>query len=370
LSRARAAVVLLFLLVNLAWFAWSRAQTGADTPRYIDGAARLVDGRPLEDIQAVHAGYLALVALCHSAGVGTTAVVLIQIGVAAIAVAAVGQLGCALAGPSAGLIAAALFACDIETARWHRFVLTDSLYLSLLPIAVWTVHRAVAERVADWRHMLAAAVSLAALAALRLEGWLVPPLAALHWAAHGAGGRVRRAAGVAVVLLGATLLLAVMPKVHPNAEWILPVDSLLSGQTIWGSDRWTIAMPPGRSSGLEYAATHPAKTSALLLARVAVHLVHVRPFYSVMHNALILVWLVPVYAFAVLGWQYVRHQPLAHWLLSAIAVQTAIVAITHADWDGRPLAHVLPLIYVLSACGAAHVLTRRGSGSTMTLAPQ
>jgi hypothetical protein len=88
-----------------------------------------------------------------------------------------------------------------------------------------------------------------------------------------------------------------------------------------------------------------------MAARVGVHFAHVRPFYSTAHNALIALWLAPVYALAAWGfWKFRRH-PLAIWLLIAIATQTLIVALTHADWDGRYLAHVLPLVYPFAACG-------------------
>ena len=37
----------------------------------------------------------------------------------------------------------------------------------------------------------------------------------------------------------------------------------------------------------------------------------------------------------------------------AIGTQTLVVALTHAEWDGRYLAHVLPLIYTLTGAGVA-----------------
>ena len=39
--------------------------------------------------------------------------------------------------------------------------------------------------------------------------------------------------------------------------------------------------------------------------------------------------------------------------------QTLVVALTHADWDGRYLAHVLPLIYTLAGAGAVSIAQRR-----------
>jgi hypothetical protein len=68
------------------------------------------------------------------------------------------------------------------------------------------------------------------------------------------------------------------------------------------------------------------------------------------------------------GWPAVRGNPLARWLLAVVAAHAAFVALTHADWDGRYLAHVLPLLYVFSGVGlarslAAHRASDVGVGS-------
>ena len=82
-----------------------------------------------------------------------------------------------------------------------------------------------------------------------------------------------------------------------------------------------------------------------MIARLAVYVAQVRPFYSTAHNTMIALWLLPLYACAALGLWALRNQPLAWWCAGVVATQAVVVALTHADYDGRYLAHVMPLVY-------------------------
>lgn len=53
-----------------------------------------------------------------------------------------------------------------------------------------------------------------------------------------------------------------------------------------------------------------------------------------------------------------RAHHLSHWILIVIATQTLVVMLTHADWDGRYLSHVLPIVYPFAAFGLVSMLNR------------
>src|SRR5262245_27841850 len=186
-----AAIVAGYLAANFAWLAWAGIHTGGDTLLITRGAARVLEGRLPEGHQAVHVAYLQTVALWQSIGAGPIGVVGMQIVIAAAALVAIYRLGFALAGPIAGLVAASLFACDVETARWHVFVLTDSLYLSVLPIAVWGIHGMATRRGRDWRRVVGGLLPLSTLALIRPEGWPIPLIAAVYWPADKTAHRLR-----------------------------------------------------------------------------------------------------------------------------------------------------------------------------------
>jgi hypothetical protein len=346
--------MLAFVVVNLALVAITGVRQGGDTPLYIDGASRLLDGRPLIEREPSYAGYITVIALLRGSGVGLFGVVLVQIIAGAVAAAAVYWMAAELGGRAGGALGAALVIVDVDTNRWHQFILADSLFISLSVIGVFLAHRAAARR---GPYSLVAALTILLLAGLvRPEGWFLLPAAVgyvVMMRARSTAGRF--AGGAALVAVGALLAAVLAPAVSGNMQAVGPADMLRRGQTIWEFDGWRVAMPDAgvsgegqASSALRYAVDHPWSTSKLMMARVAVHFAHVRPFYSTPHNIVIVAWLLPVYAAALAAAWRLRRTPLTWWIAAAIAAQTLVVAMTHAEWDGRYLAHVMPLGYVLT----------------------
>ena len=234
-------------------------------------------------------------------------VVLAQVAAALGAAVVVGKMAAHLAGPVAAVIAILLFAIDVETNRWHAFILSDSLFLSLLTLATWLVYRARRLR----RGATALAVVVMLLAALvRPEGWFLLPAAVVFWIASATAGATRLIAATALVVLGGVLVFALVPRLSGNLAAVGPAEMLRRGQTIWDFDGWRIEMPSdavfndGHASSADaivYAWRHPPSTVTLMAARVAVHFAHVRPYFSAAHNAFVVVWLAPVYVLAACG---------------------------------------------------------------------
>src|SRR5262249_50251305 len=99
--------------------------------------------------------------------------------VAGLACMAVYTLAAQLHGGRAAVFACALLIADFDIARFHAYVLTDSLYTSLIPIAVLTIDWA-GNRAPGWRHVIALGVTVLC-AALRPNGWLLPLVALGYW---------------------------------------------------------------------------------------------------------------------------------------------------------------------------------------------
>ena len=358
------------MVVNLGMVAWSGVRLGGDSGIYIDGAHALLNGQPLTVREPSYAGYIAFVAFFQATGAGLVGLVLGQVAAATAAAYAVYLIARQLGGPLAASVSVVMATIDFDTNRWHAFVLSDSLYASLLVIAVWLVYRAGSQVRGAARatpYLMASAAMLAA-ASIRPEGWFVIPAAAVWWVTRLAVPATRKWAGVAAVGAGCLLLVALMaPRLSGNAEAVGPGEMLARGQTIWEYDGWGLSMPAASpaageygSAGraIRYALQHPAHTAALMAARAGVHFAHVRPYFSPSHNAVIVLWLLPLYALALHGWWRLRAHHLSRWILIVMATQTLVVMLTHADWDGRYLSHVLPIVYPIAACGLVSMLNR------------
>ena len=345
---------------------WSGVKAGGDTGIYLEGAARLLNGQPLTERQPSYAGYIAVVAAFQAIGAGLTGLVIAQVAAAMVAAFAVCRLALVLGGRLAGSLSVLWFAFDINTNRWHAYVLSDSLFMSCLAVSAWLVHVATA-RPALWTRYALASVAMVVAGLVRPEGWFVIPAAVLYWVvrADGATGWKTAALGVGLVTcLG--LYAVVAPRLGGNLQAVGPAEMLRSGQTIWEYDGWRVAMPDdpvwasqaGSGAAVIYAVRHPISTVELMGARLLVHGVHVRPYYSRAHNLMISAWLLPLYAAAIAGAWVLRRNSLSWWCGLVLATQSLVVALTHADWDGRYLAHVMPLVYPLAACGLAAMLQR------------
>lgn len=351
----------MFVAVNLALLVWSGVRAGGDTGIYTDGAAALLKGEPLTARQPSYVGYIAVVAVFQAIGAGLPGLVLAQVAAALVAAVAVCRLAVELGGRLAGGLAVGLFALDLNTNRWHAYVLSDSLFMSCLVVTVWLVHAAAAPP-ARWRGYALASAAMVAAGLVRPEGWFVVPAAVVYWVV-----RLDAAAGRKAAVLGAgvagclAVAVVVAPRLGGNLQAVGPAEMLRSGQTIWEYDGWRVTMPDdpvwsaetGIRAAVIYAVRHPISTAQLMGARLLAHAAHVRPYYSRAHNAMIAAWLLPLYAAALAGAWVLRRHPLGWWCVLALATQALVVALTHADWDGRYLAHVMPLVYPFAACALA-----------------
>jgi 4-amino-4-deoxy-L-arabinose transferase-like glycosyltransferase len=361
-QRRMAALLLisLFLLMNLAILMAIGVRIAGDSPRYLDGAENLLRGLPLQERQAYYIGYLLLIAFCRLIGVGVAGVIAIQLMMAGLAACALYDLGRRLHGESAGLFAAGLFVLNPDIARWNAYILTDSLYISLVILAVWSTQKAF--ELGRYWYLLAAAV-LASATLIRPNGSVLILVSLLYLTSGIKDRNLRRLTTCAVLLasiLGALALLRSY-TLHFGDN---PVTALRYGVT--GISEWDVVMPsePEPFAGewtdlIGYIARHPFASLRLGATRVVIELIHARPFFSFRHNALLLLSLPVIYLLALAGLRLSINRSAARLIVLTVIAHLAVVAATYADWDGRFLLHVLPLICLLSSCALASLVNER-----------
>jgi hypothetical protein len=325
---------------------------------YVALAERLARGEVSPGHAWSRLGYVALIAGSLRVGLGLGGVVAVQMVIAAAAAVALFDLGRRLAGARAGLLSVALFAANPDVVRWHAYILTDSLYISVVVLATWLTFRA-AERGRLW-YLAASAVLLASIL-VRPNGWCLVAVAPCYWLARSALSPRARLAAVAGVLFIFVAGFAVLLEALPRLRGATTLEELLRrGEVIAGYPEGRLVMPadpvpePGRVPGATgYVLRHPGACLRLAAVRVFTELAHSRPFYSRRHNTLILLFLPPLYALAIVGLLRTWWTPLAPLLLAVIVAHLLVQAANYADWDGRFLLYVFPLIGVFSSAGFA-----------------
>ena len=74
---------------------------------------------------------------------------------------------------------------------------------------------------------------------------------------------------------------------------------------------------------------------SLALAKLYYLLSGYRPYYSTLHNALNIFFIVPFYLFAIVGFFINKSKPLSAYVLTALIVNCGIIVLSAVDWDNR-----------------------------------
>ncbi len=350
-----------------------RAETPAgirftgDSWRYIEGGEKIIDGRPFDKTQKSYMGYIAVTAASLSCGHTLFPLIALQIIMACIACAAV--MNAAFEANAAHRFAfhaavatGLLFALNPEFSAWHTAVMTESLYTSVVCViawlAVWATERKTAVRLPE----IFALTFLTAF--IRPTGWILLPAVAIYWAVNLLKSVWSKLVAVVCVIAIFLTMAFAGRSFNEGIQKESPSVKLYTGEVVWQEDLWRVKMPPADlaktdlTSGLIYGIRHPVASAWLVVKRLAVMFLRIRPSYSWKHNLFLLVYHVPLTLLAFigawLGWKS-RHVRMATAFVIAHAV---VVALTFNDNDGRFTLYFTPLLGLLAATAVAAAVDR------------
>ena len=290
-------------------------------------------------------------------GLGWGGIVAGQMAVSALATRTVYRSTRRLAhGPrGAAALATFLFIAWPDIQCFNVFLLTESLFISLVALSFGAFTRVRRGRRSDWALLL---LALTATLLVRPNGFLVALAAALAGldALRRTDRRAWRATLLVLVLL-APLLWAALN--HQLATYYL-MDTYQRGELIFRYPLWAVHqavplhMPPngtGPVARVLYFAVHnPVYLGRLMLGKLFVFVSYLKPHYSLAHRVAGVLVLWPAY------WLAARRarrpgvwRPARVFLAAIFLLQTAIVMLTVDDWDVRFLAPVLLPVFVLAA---------------------
>ena len=356
LENGRWLPMLLFVMTCICMWFIRGVHHGGDTGRYLGGAEHFLLGQALTGKAGAYIGYIVFVGTIKLLGFGETGVIAVQILVSAVCVFALYDLGRRFAGETCGIAAASLYAVNLDIARFTFAILTDSLYTSGLILSVYLTYRTM-HSAKFWA--VPAGLIVLLTGSIRPGGGLIIPIFAafIVFSIFNKRNSLQRFIFLLIVVALLFPLFLGPMKISYKAE--NPVEKLMSGYVIYGHHDSRLKMPRGVDissedvdSLYEYCIKYPGSCLKLFLARIIVFFEHTRSFYSFRHNLLILITFLPLYAFAVFGFAYRIRDQFTWLVLSLVAFQAVFVGLTFADWDGRFLTYIFPLITLYSAVGA------------------
>ena len=256
----------------------------------------------------------------------------------------------------AAVLATALFIAWPDIQQFNVFLLTESLFISLVALSFGAFTRVRRGQARDWLGLFLL-LTLTALA--RPNGFLVglaAGLAGLDYLRRRSNRLAWRATLLGLVLLSPLLWAALN---HQLATYYL-MDTYQRGELIFRYQLWAVHQaaplqmpPPGTGPVvrvLYFAAHNPVYLSRLMLGKFFVFVSYLKPHYSLAHRVLGVLVLWPAYWLAAhSSRQRDIWRPGRVFLAAIFLLQTAIIMLTVDDWDVRFLAPVLPVVFVLAA---------------------
>ncbi|MDB5236318.1 MAG: hypothetical protein JWR44_3311 [Hymenobacter sp.] len=256
----------------------------------------------------------------------------------------------------AAALATLLFIVWPDIQQFNVFLLTESLFISLVALSFGAFTRLRHGRQADWAWLLVA-LMLTALA--RPNGFLVglaAALAGLDALRRRSDRRAWRGALLGLVLLSPLLWVALN---HQLATYYL-MDTYQRGELIFRYQLWAVHQaaplnmpPPGTgpvARVLYFGAHNPIYLGRLMLGKLFVFVSYLKPHYSLAHRAVGVLVLWPAYWLAArAAQQRAIWRPARVFLAAIFLLQTAIIMLTVDDWDVRFLAPVLVAVFVPAA---------------------
>ena len=336
----------------------ANARLTGDSWRYISGGGAILYGQPLDDVQRAYSGY------CLLYGVFNEMIVVVQTLLALVGLAAVTTIGRRLAGNIGGWLAGALFALNPEFAAWHCAIMTESAYTSCVCIGAFLALWATEKTRRIWRMPLAFMFIVLA-AFLRPTGWILLPATLIFWCCTCLPKIWQKAA--ASIAVAIAFVVVAMMFASGDIGQQSPAVKLYTGEVVWQEELWRVDMPPtdmtrtSLSDGVLYGLRHPMASGWLVLKRLGVMFLRIRPSYSLLHNLFLLAFHLPIAAFGIAAFYSLRRSA-ATWVIATMVCSHAlVVALTFNDNDGRFTLYFTPLL-ATAAVGSVVTLVRRCFG--------
>ena len=351
-----------------------------DSYRYLTYAANIAECgyfEPGHNLRYVL--YPVFQSLWLALGLGWWGIVAGQMAVSALATRTVYRGARRLAGGRRGAAALAtlLFIAWPDIQQFNVFLLTESLFISLVALSFGAFTRVRDGQPRDWAWLI---FVLVLTALVRPNGFLVAlaaGLAGLDSLRRLPNRRPWRAALGLLVLLSPLLWVALN---HQLATYYL-MDTYQRGELIFRYPLWAVRqarpllMPPNGTGPvlrvLYFAVHNPIFLARLMLGKLFVFVSYLKPHYSLAHRVAGVLVLWPAYWLAARATRRPGiWRPARVFLAAIFLLQTAIIMLTVDDWDVRFLAPVLVAVFVPAALELAARWPQLGTPRRRPALPQ
>ncbi|HRW21798.1 MAG TPA: hypothetical protein P5509_07495 [Bacteroidales bacterium] len=325
-----------------------------DTERYLEAADNILSGIPLQDREVQFSGYILILAFIKLLKLPLVSIVIIQIIVAIIAAFLMFRIIIQITESKiAALLSIFLFLCNPFITKWHLYILTESLYTSLILIYLITLYYAITNK--NYYNYILTFILLLITISIRPNAWLLLPLSFVFIIIYSNWRKYTKITLSILIPISFILILAGISEINKSIMITTPIDNLENGITVWGHNELNLNMPKDSvinrtdwTAGFSYVLKHPLASTKLACMRIWYSIIHIRPFHSVEYKTHVLIWILPAYLLTIIALVKFWRRKLIKLGFWFIATHLIVIALSYAEHDSRFDIYILPIFYLIS----------------------
>lgn len=331
-----------------------------DSHRYLFHAHELATNNHLiADRNILYLGYTALLAIFFKLHFTTQAVIVFQSLLSGLAALSLYRLTYSIACHwLAATLATLAYICWPDIQAWNFYIHTDSLFCSVLVIYAYVLLTT-----RKRQRFLAALPLFIWLLVIRPHGIIVGLATFIYWISS-LYYTNRKSFKQAIALSSAFFIGIAGLGFNKILHNIFPLIGIYQGGSLFGGHPFMMVTSPTPLYIPKATAPlwqqlflfiwhNPVYFTKLFALKLVVFFAQIKPYYSLLHNVSIILFMYPVYALAGMAFRNAQvSRPQRLFFLTLIGVQATSVALTLPDWDNRFIVPVLPFIFLLAAIAA------------------
>lgn len=268
----------------------------------------------------------------------------------------------------AGFMSAIIFLLWWDNIHWNTTTLTESLACSIICFTVWQLTRFKGS-VKDYCWI----IILLILNLFTRPTGIVIIVGTLAFLIHYYWHDLRRDLIVMAIGIPVLVLLTYWSADHMFSRWdfteqyvrgnIVTYMDGIEGNELYSEDLQIdtagLTIPQGKPSVMKivyFMVNNPVHFIKAACLKIYYLMTGIRPYYSVVHNIYILVWMLLMYTLYCMGWCSTTKKSIRFFTLVVVILNCSLIGISTVDWDNRFYIPMEPGIVLLAGGGAARLI--------------
>lgn len=347
-------LLLLWAFVQGAMLLRFGVQTPVDSELYLSDAKNLLIGQWPQGRSIWYVSYSSFLAFVFLLGGSNSTVILLQVFLSGVAALCLYKISVKVSGrANVAFLTVFFYLSWLKIHEWNTILYTESLFTSCSIICFALLMKSKY----PWQFGFAFVLTLFTFF-VRPTGFafLIGLIAYLVFLVK---SKIDKRLFVSTIVLVTVAIFLLACYMLEGADLI---DSYARGEVIYPNISVGLEIPsdlviptkdaPAFARMFMFAFDNPVYFAKLSFYKMILFIGNVKPYFSPIHNTIIVLILYPIYIFAIIGYfRFGKTQFEKYFIAGYVASLAFTVSLTSENWDGRFLMPVLPFIFLLASHG-------------------